>query len=154
MKETRPKIFVDDYMCFQGFGQETAGASHKSIFAPMKLSLGDNPLDQLLSLYAAFKTNDERRESGDHIVVIVPGAPPNSPENSTLKVIHKGLQRAAPKLQPSKIGTIVLSSTELMQRTKAKLAFTAYAENLIVFTRESRTPMPRMTMQVLGVTHF
>ena len=118
----------------------------------MKLTLGDNPLDMLLSMHAAFKTNDERRESGDHIVVIVPGAPPNSPENAMLKVIHKGLSRASPKLQLPQIGTIVLSSTELLQRAKSKAAFMAYSENLIVFTKENKAAMPRMTMQVLGGT--
>ena len=42
------------------------------------MELGDHPLDELLSVHAAFKTNDERRESGDHIVVIVPGHLPTA----------------------------------------------------------------------------
>ena len=148
--EPRPKVFVDDYMCFQSFDPDSAATCHHSIYDPMKLTLGDDPTNMLLSMYAAFKTNDERRESADIIVVIVPGAPPNSPENATLKLIHKGLTRSVPKLQAPNIGSIVLSPTELLQRTKAKTAFSAYCENLIVFTKENKNVMPRMLMQVLG----
>ena len=49
-----------------------------------------------------------------------------------------------------KIGTIVLSSTELLQRAKSKAAVCAYSENLIVLTKGNKAVMPRMTMQVLG----
>ena len=60
--------------------------------------------------------------NGPKVVVIVPGAPPNTPENVVLKTVHKVLGRHVPKLQPPKIGAISLLPSDLLQRTKSKVA--------------------------------
>ena len=154
MSEKRRKMFVEDFMCTSGVDCEEVRRRRRSVFDPLNLKVEDGCMETLLHVYSHFKTNDDTKESEDEIVVITPGAPPNVPENKVLKKVHRELAAHTPKLQAPKIGGIVLSPTDLIQRTKSKNAFGAYGDNDIVFTKEKKTAQVRRHMTVLGGDTF
>ena len=150
--EKRRKLFIKDFMCAQGLNQEELRTKHKSMFGTLKIEIDELQLTGALDIYSRFKTDDDRRESTDQLVFIVPGPPANNPENKHAADVFKFLKRH--RLQPPKLGKIELSMTDLLGRIKSKDSFKGVGDNFMVFSSEKKETTPRMTMDILGGDTF
>ena len=106
----------------------------------------------LIDTYVRFKTDDDHKESGDVLAVIVPGPPANTVQNKCAEQAFKGLKTH--RFQPPKLGRIELSQADLLTRVKAKSSFQGSSENYIIFTSEKKLEVPRQRMEVLGGDTF
>ena len=65
-------------------------------------------------MYRAMKSDDDERKSADHVVMIVPGSPPNSWENKHVATVVKHMKKPL-QTQP-KVGRIENSQNEVLMR--------------------------------------
>ena len=100
--------------------------------------MGDSALDILAEMYASFRTEDGQKQSDDSLIVIVSGAMPNTLVNHNVQVTYKSLMKITPKLMPPKIGDIETRSTDVLARTKSRIAFEGKSKNNILFTKQKK----------------
>ena len=154
LADKRRKVFVHDELCAKPLDWDHLGKNHKSMFTPLKQTMADETLDVLVEVYSAFRTEDDTKTSDDTIVVIMPGAPPNSPVNKNVQTTYAKMGKVAPKLQPPKIGVIEVRHGDILARTKSRVAFQGSYQNNIMFTRQKKGPYTRMNMANLGGDNF
>ena len=155
MQEKKRKLFIHDDVCRLPVDIQKAKRRRKSVFQPTTQTIEDTCLEPILEVYSAFRTQDADNQSDDLIAVIVCGAPPNSPCNNALQVVHKKMTSMRPIHQSPKIGTIEVAPGDVLGRTKARGAFQGQNNNNIVFTIQKKGYMHRRPMSVLkGDTYF
>ena len=151
--EKRRKLFVKDYMTQQGIDWERLRERHQSVFDPLKPNISEEGLDQVFDIYRRLKSDGDDRKTTDHIVLIVPGPPPNSWENKNVATAVKHMKKGL-GLAP-KIGRIEHPQADVLLRSKAKHSFTGHADNFLVFGSEAKVQLPRKMLTFLGGdTHF
>ena len=151
--EKRRKLFVKDFLIQQGIDWQRLRDRHQSAFDPLKANITEEGMDQLFEIYRRLKADGDDRKSADQLVLIVPGPPPNNPENkhvaTAVKHMKKGLMTAP------KVGRIEYPQADVLMRCKAKHSFTGQADNFLVFGSEAKINMPRKSLTFLGGdSHF
>ena len=155
MQERKRKLFLHDDVCRLPIDIQKAKRQKRSVFQPVTQTIEDAILEPLLEVYTTFRTHDADNQSEDLIAVIVGAAPPNSPANNGLQVVHKKLHAMRPLHQSPKIGSIEVAPADVLFRSKARSAFTGQNNNNIVFTMQKKGFMNRKPMSVLkGDTYF
>ena len=97
-----------------------------------------------MAIFERFKSDDDLKQSSDVVLIIAPGAAPNSPENKNAVTLVSFLRTC--KVQPPKIGTIVPHQGDVVIRARARGAFNAPSEDTVVFTTQTKVVMPRKIM--------
>jgi len=98
-----------------------------------QLDLKEVDLDPVLEIYGKFKT---------------PGA--DGAGSDDIAAVQQEAQRAGGhKFQTPKVGTIRYKQGDILARTKAKQAFQGRSEDLLIFTKESKSVPDRKAMQHL-----
>ena len=151
--EKRRKLFVKDYMIEHGLDMERLRENHQSVFDPLKADITEDRVDNLFEIYRRLKSDGDDRKSADHIVLIVPGPPPNQWENKHVAAAVKHLKKGLGL--PPKVGRIEYPQNDVLMRSKAKLSFTGQADNYLIFGSEARVTVPRKSLTFLGGdSHF
>jgi hypothetical protein len=94
-----------------------------------------------MQIWERFKSDDDQKQSSDVVLIIAPGAAPNSPENKNAVTLVSFLRTC--KVQPPKIGTIVPHPSDVVVRSRARGAFNAPSEDTVVFTTQKKVVMTR-----------
>ena len=123
MGEDKKKAFVHDAMCSRPTDPERLPKRHKSIFTRLKQNMTPDQLNVLMTLWSHFRNKDSDGLSDDMIIAVVPGAPPNSPQNKNVMVVYQVFSKVFPKLQAPKIGQIEAPHQDVMMRVRSGLAF-------------------------------
>ena len=102
--EKRRKLFVKDYMIEHGLDMERLREKRQSVFDPLKADITEDRVDKLFEIYRRLKSDGDDRKSADHMVLIVPGPPPNHWDNKHVAAAVKHLKKGLGL--PPKVGRI------------------------------------------------
>ena len=148
MSERKRKAVVFDDMLRKPQDWAKAKKIKKSMFVSQSSLLDNAMLEALTETYTS--TSDlSKGDCEDMAVVLVAGAPPDTPVNRDLEVSHKTLSSFTPRHQKPKIANITKEAQGLAARSKNQSSFNVQTTDHMVFTKLARTEYPRKDMLVL-----
>ena len=140
-KGTKRKLFLHDDLAEKPVDWPKAKRERKSVLnGSTFVKLRSPDLDCLVEIYDVCKDDADGQ---DVIAVITSGPPANTVVDKNVMVAHKRLKDLTPRHQKPKIGSIEISSTDVLQRVKSKNAFCGQNEHRVVFTTQSKTKIQR-----------
>ena len=86
MHEPKRKAFIQDVGCQQSTDWVKLKKRRLSMFQPVIHTVEPDHLNCLIEVYSHFRTENDKKESDDNVVAIVPGGPPSLPFNKNTEV--------------------------------------------------------------------
>ena len=95
MLEPKRKMFTQDLGNHEPCDWQKLKKRRLSMFQSKQLDIEPEKLDCLIEVYTRFRTETDKKDCEDTIVVMVPGAPPNMPFNKVAEVAVRAIMEVS-----------------------------------------------------------